>query len=411
MKKLGLLLMMMLAFTACNDDEKDQALKEEVKKKKLPPVEKEYGFVLNNYNVLKDTVKSGDFFGGIMDKNGVDPAKVYEITQTVKDTFNPARIVAGKKYMILRAKDSAKTPEFFIYENDKINYTVVSLKDSIYAVKRKRPVTIKRREVSGVITSSLSEAMQAQGLSNLLVYELSNIYQWSIDFFKLQKGDQFKMVYHEKYIEDTIFAGIEKVDAAVFKHSEKPFYAFRYLTDTVSGKPSFYDAEAKALQSFFLKAPLNYSRISSRYTKRRFHPVQKRWKAHLGTDYAAPHGTPIVSTANGTVIASSYTSGNGNYVKVRHNSKYTTQYLHMTKRAVRNGQVVKQGDVIGYVGSTGLATGPHVCYRFWVNGRQVDPYRQNLPSAKHIEEELKDEYFAYIEPLKEELEQIPYKNI
>lgn len=403
--------MMMLAFIACNDEEKDQAFKEEIKEKKLPPVEKEYGFVLNNYEVVRDTIKSGDFFGSIMDKNGVNPGKVYEITQKVNDTFNPARIVAGKKYMILKARDSVETPQFFIYENDKINYTVLALGDSIYATKRKRPVTIKRREVSGVITSSLSEAMEAQGLNHLLVYELSNIYQWSIDFFKLQKGDQFKMVYHEKYIEDTIFAGIEKVDAAVFKHSDKPFYAFRYLSDSISGKPSFYDEEAKALQSFFLKAPLNYSRISSRFTKRRFHPVQKRWKAHLGTDYAAPHGTPIVSTANGRVIASSYTSGNGNYVKVQHNSKYTTQYLHMSKRAVRNGQTVKQGDVIGYVGSTGLATGPHVCYRFWVNGRQVDPYRQNLPSAKHIEEELKDEYFTYIEPLKVELDQIPYKNI
>ncbi|SDS43450.1 peptidoglycan DD-metalloendopeptidase family protein [Gramella sp. MAR_2010_147] len=410
MKKLSLLLVMMLALVACNDDQKDQAVKE-VKKEKLPPVEKEYGFVLNDFEVVKDTIESGDSFGFIMDKNGVGHGKVFEISNKVKDTFNPARITAGKRYMILKAKDSAKTPQYFIYENDKINYTVVALGDSIYAEKKKRPVTIKRREVSGVITSSLSEAMQAQGLSNLLVYELSNIYQWSIDFFKLQKGDQFKMVYQEKYIDDTIFAGIEKVDAAVFKHSEEPYYAFRYLTDTISGQPSFYDSEAKALQSFFLKAPLNYSRISSRYTKRRFHPVQKRWKAHLGTDYAAPYGTPIVSTANGTVIASSYTSGNGNYVKVRHNTKYTTQYLHMTKRNVRNGQTVRQGDVIGYVGSTGLATGPHVCYRFWVNGRQVDPYRQNLPSAKHIEEALKDEYFAYIKPLQEELEQIPYKNI
>lgn len=401
---------MMLALVACNDDGKEQAVKE-VKKEKLPPIEREFGFVLNDYLVVKDTIKSGESFGLIMDKNGVGHGKVFEISEKVKDTFNPARITAGKKYMILRAKDSANTPQFFIYENDKINYTVVALGDSIYANKRKRPVTIKRREVSGVITSSLSEAIQAQGLSNLLVYELSNIYQWSIDFFRLQKGDQFKMVYHEKYIEDTIFAGIEKVDAAVFKHSEKPFYAFSYLTDTVSGRPDFYDEEAKALQSFFLKAPLNYSRISSRYTKRRFHPVQKRWKAHLGTDYAAPYNTPIVSTANGTVIASSYTSGNGNYVKIRHNNTYTTQYLHMTKRAVRNGQSVKQGDVIGYVGSTGLATGPHVCYRFWVNGKQVDPYRQNLPSAEHIKDHLKDEYFAYIEPLKNELDNISYKDI
>ena len=403
--------MMMLALVACNDEEKDQAVNKEVKKEKLPPVEKEYGFVLNDFEVVKDTIESGDSFGYIMDQNGVDHGKVFEISNTVKDTFNPARITAGKKYMILKAKDSARTPQYFIYENDKINYTVVSIGDSIYAEKKKRPVTIKRKEVSGVIVSSLSEAMEAQGLSNLLVYELSNIYQWSIDFFKLQKGDQFKMVYHEKFIDDSVFVGVEKVDAAVFKHSDKPFYAFRYLNDTISGKPSFYDEEAKALQSFFLKAPLNYSRISSRYTKRRFHPVQKRWKAHLGTDYAAAYNTPIVSTANGTVIASSYTSGNGNYVKIRHNSKYTTQYLHMTKRAVRNGQTVKQGDVIGYVGSTGLATGPHVCYRFWVNGKQVDPYRQNLPSAKHIEDEYKDEYFAYIKPLKDELEQIPYKNI
>ncbi len=402
--------MMLLVLIACNNDEKDQAVNK-VEKKKLPPVEKEYGFVLNNFEVVKDTIKSGDFFGSIMDKFGVQPGKVYEITQKVKDSFNPAKITAGKKYMVLKAKDSAKTPQYFIYQKNKIDYTILSLGDSIYAENKKRPVTVKKREISGVVTSSLSEAMQAQGLSNMLVYELSNIYQWSIDFFKLQKGDQFKMVYHEKYIDDTIFAGIEKVDAAVFKHSGEPFYAFRFNTDTVSGKPSFYDSEAKALQSFFLKAPLNYSRISSRYTKRRFHPVQKRWKAHLGTDYAAPYNTPIVSTANGTVIASSYTSGNGNYVKIRHNSKYTTQYLHMTKRAVRNGQYVKQGDVIGYVGSTGLATGPHVCYRFWVNGRQVDPFRQNLPSAEKIKDSLKEDYFAFIKPLKNELDEIPYKNI
>ncbi len=402
--------MLMLALISCKNEEEKQAVTK-VKKEPAPKVEKRYGFVFNDYNVVRDTIKRGDFFGSIMDQNGVGPGKVYEITEKVKDSFNPARITAGKKYFVLRAKDSAKTPEYFIYENDKINYTVLALGDSVYVKKKQRPVTVKKREVSGVVTSSLSEAMQAQGLSNMLVYELSNIYQWSIDFFKLQKGDQFKMVYHEKYIDDTIFAGIEKVDAAVFKHQDKPFYAFRYNTDTVSGKPSFYDSDAKALQSFFLKAPLNYTRISSRYTKRRFHPVQKRWKAHLGTDYAAPYNTPIVSTANGTVIASSYTSGNGNYVKIRHNSKYTTQYLHMTKRAVRNGEYVRQGQVIGYVGSTGLATGPHVCYRFWVNGKQVDPFRQNLPSAEKIKDNLKDDYFAYIDPLKKELDKIPYKNI
>ena len=253
--------------------------------------------------------------------------------------------------------------------------------------------------------------MEEDGLSNLLVYRLSDIYQWSIDFFKLQKGDRFKMVYNERYIDDTVFAGIESVEAAVFNHDGKPYYAFEYKEDSLTKHPSYYDDEAKALQSFFLKAPLNYSRISSHYTKRRFHPVQKRWKAHLGTDYAAATGTPIMTTADGVVIASRYTRFNGNYVKVRHNAKYTTQYLHMSKRNVKKGQHVKQGDVIGYVGMTGLATGPHVCYRFWVNGKQVDPYRQNLPTAKKLDKSNKEDYFAHIEPLKKELDSIPYKHI
>jgi len=410
LKKFSFLFLLLLVFAGCKEETKDKAVAE-TKKPAPKPIVKEFGFVLDDFDVVIDTIERGDNFGYILDNHGVDRGKVFEISEKVKDTFNPARITAGKKYILLKAKDSAHTPLHFIYQNNKIDYTVLNIGDSISAYTAKKPVSIKRREVSGVITSSLSEAMQAQGLSNLLVYQLSDIYQWSIDFFKLQKGDQFKMIYHEKYIDDTIFAGIESVEAAVFKHSDRPFYAFNYETDTLTGQASFYDEEAKALQSFFLKAPLNYSRISSRYQRRRFHPVQKRWKAHLGTDYAAPTGTPIKTTADGVVIASSYTSGNGNYVKVRHNQKYTTQYLHMSKRNVRNGQAVKQGDVIGFVGSTGLATGPHVCYRFWVNGKQVDPYRQNLPTAKQIEDGKKDEYFAFIEPLKTALDKIPYKNI
>ncbi|MGB2087142.1 MAG: M23 family metallopeptidase, partial [Psychroflexus salarius] len=175
-----------------------------------------------------------------------------------------------------------------------------------------------------------------------------------------------------------------------------------------TGRTDYFDENAQTLRKFFLKAPLEYSRISSRYTKRRFHPVQKRWKAHKGTDYAAPTGTPIWSTADGVVIKSSYTRGNGKYVKVRHTSTYTTQYLHMSRRAVNVGDYVKQGDIIGYVGSTGLATGPHVCYRFWVNGRQVDPYKQDLPDAEPMAEKLKPAYFDFIKPLKSQLDKIPF---
>jgi murein DD-endopeptidase MepM/ murein hydrolase activator NlpD len=251
--------------------------------------------------------------------------------------------------------------------------------------------------------------MEAEGLGLSAIYELSDIYRWSIDFFRLQKGDRFKMIYTERYINDSIYAGIESIEAAVFETDKTPFYAFNYVTDTITGINDYYDEKGKTLRSFFLKAPVNYTRISSRFTNRRFHPVQKRWKAHKGTDYAAPRGTPIVATASGVVIKSSYTRGNGNYVKIRHNDTYTTQYLHMTKRKVKQGQRVKQGQVIGTVGSTGLASGPHVCYRFWVNGRQVDPYKQNLPSAEPLPKSTLEDYLEFVKPLKKEIDQLPFK--
>ncbi len=409
MKKLSYLLMLMMVFTACNDSSEKPEIADNTVKVKTAPVIQEFGFVLNDYEVVRDTIRSGDSFGLILGTHGVDPNRIFEIVNKVKDTFNPRKIILGKPYTILKEKDSSKTPRVFIYENDVINYTVVDLSDSTSVYTAKKPVTITKRTVAGVINSSLTEAIQDEGLSYLIAHEMSNIYQWSIDFFRLQKGDRFKLVYNERYINDSIYAGIESIEASVFYHEEKPYYAFNFMVDSLSGERDYYDEKARPLQSFFLKAPLNFTRISSRYSPRRFHPVQQRWKAHKGTDYAAPHGTPIWSTANGVVIASSYTAGNGNYVKIKHNGTYTTQYLHMSKRAVKQGQRVKQGDIIGYVGSTGLATGPHVCYRFWKNGAQVDPFRQNLPAAEPIEDKYIPSYFAAIEPLKDELGRIQFK--
>ena len=403
--------MLLGVLSACNVEKGKKDVVAEVETEEAPAPVVKYGFLLNDYIVVNDTIASGDSFGDILLKHGLDHNQVYQIVEKVRDTLNPRKIKVGQPYAILKARDSVKTPKVFVYENDVINYTVVTFGDSISAHTSRKPVTMKKRTVSGVITSSLSDAIEKEGLNYMLTHELNSIYQWSIDFFRLQKGDQFKLVFTEKYINDSIYAGIDNIEASVFVHEEKPYYAFNFVADTVSGEADFYDEKARPLQSFFLKAPLNFSRISSRFSPRRFHPVQKRWKAHKGTDYAAPHGTPIWSTANGVVIASSYTGGNGNYVKIKHNDTYTTQYLHMSKRAVKQGQRVKQGDIIGYVGSTGLATGPHVCYRFWVNGVQVDPFRQNLPAAAPIDDRLKDSYFAAIEPLKEELGKIKFKNI
>jgi murein DD-endopeptidase MepM/ murein hydrolase activator NlpD len=274
---------------------------------------------------------------------------------------------------------------------------------------RKKVKTVIKT-ASGIIESSLSEAIESQGLNYILAHEMSDIYAWTIDFFHLQKGDNFKLIYEEKYINDTIPVGIGNIQAAFFEHKNNSLYAFNFVTDSLKNINDYYDENAKTLRRKFLKAPLKFSRISSRYNlKRRIKYYGNRIRAHKGTDFAAPVGSPILSTANGTVIASRYHSGNGNYVKIKHNSTYTTQYLHMKKRNVRKGDYVKQGDVIGWVGMTGNTAGPHVCYRFWKNGRQVDPFKQKLPSAAPIKESLKDYYLVFIQPLKDSLDNIPSK--
>jgi murein DD-endopeptidase MepM/ murein hydrolase activator NlpD len=398
-----------LFLAACNNSisEKD-IIDEATAQVAIQPIMK-YGFDLNEYEVVADTVKNGATFNDLIINHIVQGQSAYEIAQKLNEIFDLRRIQAGKPFKILKRKDSVQTPEAFIYEPTRLDYIVVKFNDTTAAYKDKHPISFKRKTASGIINSTLSQSMQDEGLGISAIYELSDIYRWSIDFFKLQKGDRFKMIYTERFINDSIYAGIESIEAAVFETDKTPFYAFDYVTDSIKNTRDYYDEKGKTLRSFFLKAPVNFSRISSRYTNRRFHPVQKRWKAHKGTDYAAAYGTPIVATANGVVTKSGYTGGNGNYVKIKHNNTYSTQYLHMTKRKVSVGQRVKQGQVIGTVGSTGLATGPHVCYRFWVNGKQVDPYLQRLPSAEPLPKEKISDYISFITPLKKEIDQLPFK--
>lgn len=386
-----------------NGDDKETAKPIAQKQKEV----KEFGFVLDDYVVVRDTIRGGDTFGGLLQKEGYDAGDVYNITQAIKDSFNLRNIRIGKPYTLLKNKDNPDSLEVFVYQPDRLSYYVIDLRDSIAkAYKQKRPITIRRRTIAANIEGSLAQTVQEAGASPALTQSLSEIFAWSIDFFRIQKDDSFAVTINERYISDSIYAGIQSIEAAVFETKGVKKYAFPFKQDEKATRPSFYDEQGNALKSMFLKAPLKFSRITSRYSPRRFHPVQKRWKAHKGTDYAAPKGTPIMTTASGTVIAAGYTSGNGNYVKVRHNGTYTTQYLHMSKIKVRKGQYVSQGDVIGLVGSTGLATGPHVCYRFWVNGKQVDPLRQKMPTSKPMEEKYKPKYMEYMKPLKKELDSI-----
>lgn len=397
-------ILLILTLIACNKEEEQKIKKPVVAKEK---VVKEFGFILNDFKVEHDTIKSGDTFGGLLQEQGYDVAQVHNITQAIRDSFNLRDIRIGKPYTLLKNKKNPNNLEVFVYQADRLSYYVVDLRDSIAkAYKKTRPLSIKRRVIAATIEGSLAETINKAGAGPALTHELSEIYAWSIDFFKLQKGDKFAVTVNERFISDTVYAGVESIEAAVFETKGEKKYAFPFKQNPDAKRADYYDDEGKVLKSMFLKAPLKFSRITSRFSPKRFHPVQKRWKAHNGTDYAAPTGTPIMTTATGTVIEAGYSSGNGNYVKVRHNGTYTTQYLHMSKIKVRRGQHVQQGDVIGLVGSTGLATGPHVCYRFWKNGVQVDALKQRLPSSLPMEDKYKPQFMAQMEPLKKELDSI-----
>ena len=351
----------------------------------------EYNILVDSFNVIKGSVKRGQTMGEILYLNHIDHFEINKIVERSKGIFDVRRVNTGKKYTVICASDSTKKAQYFIYEIDATNYVVFDLRGEIDVYKGKKPVIVKLKTASGIIKSSLWLTMEEQKLSPKLTAELSTIYAWTIDFFKIQKNDGFRVYYEDKYI-DGQYIGIGRLLAAEFTHKGQDFYSFYYKENENFG--DYYDEQGKTLRKAFLMAPVDYKRISSRYSKRRKHPVTGRWKGHFGTDYAAEKGTPIWSTANGTIIAATYTKNNGNYVKVRHNGTYTTQYLHMSKikPGIRKGVFVKQGDIIGYVGSTGLATGPHVCYRFWKNDKQVDPFKQKLPPGDPIKKENREAY-------------------
>ncbi|NNE76953.1 MAG: peptidoglycan DD-metalloendopeptidase family protein [Pricia sp.] len=411
----GLILFLSLSFS-CKED---KPVKEDSSNKEIvaivpieKPVVKQFGFNLDEFTVKLDTVKNGDSFGELMLEHKVDYPKIAKITQDFRDTFDVRKIRVGKPYLILKSKDTTETAQVFIYENDPINYTVVDLRDSVTAYKEKKVVKYVEREASGVIETSLSEAILDQGIDYNITNNLSEVYAWTIDFFRLQKGDKFKVIYKEKYINDSIYAGAEPIEAAYFEHNGRPIYAFAYENDSLKSIVDYFDEEANNLRRTFLRAPVQFSRISSRYNlKRRIRYYGNRIRPHKGTDYAAPLGTPIMATADGTVTESTRKGGNGKYVKIRHNATYSTQYLHMKKQKVRRGDYVRQGDVIGWIGMTGNTSGPHVCYRFWKNGRQVDPLREELPKAEPLAETLQPEYFTYIAPVKDQLDCMEYPEI
>ncbi|PWB25385.1 M23 family metallopeptidase [Flavobacterium sp. HTF] len=403
MKRAVVIAIILFSIFSCKKTE--EKVETKITKPKTKKVE--FGFNYADYNVVQDTIKKGDSFGSIFQSQNIGDKKVYDIVEQVKDSFDVRSIRYNKPYTLLRSKNKTNKLEVFIYQPDALTYYVVDFRDSIAkAYKKIKPVTFKRKIIGGVLKSSLSETLGNESVETALANRITKVFSWSIDFFKLKKGDRYGLIFTERFINNKVYDGVEDLQGAFFEYKGKIIYAFPFEKDTLSGKIEYYDDQGKTLKNFFLKTPIKFSRITSRFTMNRFHPVQHTWKAHKGTDYAAPTGTPISTTASGVVEATGYTAGNGNFVKVKHNGTYSTQYLHMSRILVRRGQRVTQGQTIGLVGSTGLASGPHVCYRFWKNGVQVDALRLNLPTGESLTGNDRTRFMSQIEPLKRELDSI-----
>ena len=373
---------------------------------KEPEPTMRFGVVWDDLLVDSGEVKSGHSLSHILDPAGIGPGRIATLAANSRKTWDVRYMRAGHRWWLASetVRDSADAearvvPKWFIYERNPKDYVLFSLGDTLGVRLGSYPVDTVYARAQGTIVNSLYLDFEKAGHPTNLAVAMASVYAWTIDFSRVQKDDTYDVLYRREVVHGSP-VGLPEVLSSTFTHWDRPLEAYRFETDGATG---YFDLEGGSLQKVFLKAPVEFSRISSRYNPKRFHPVLNKVKGHYGTDYAAPTGTPIVAVGDGVVTKSSYTSGNGKYVKIRHNSTYETQYLHMSRRAVKEGQRVKQNDVIGYVGQTGLATGPHVCFRFWKNGKQVDHLREEFPPSDPIAADLQQafaEEVARLEALK-----------
>jgi len=370
-----------------------------------PPPKILYGIVVDSMTVEEGVIKRDENLSEILSQYNISPQTIYEISRLPKDSFNVRRLQTKKPYTIIHENDSLKTAKAFIYHPNPIDFVMLKFEDSVHVFNGKNKVDTIVEVASGIIETSLYNCILEAGGSPMLVNELADVYAWEIDFFGLQKGDAFKVIY-ERFEVNGQDAGMGKIIGSWFRHMDEPFYAVQY--DQGEGK-EYFDEVGNSLRKTFLKAPLRFSRISSRFSYSRFHPVLKIRRPHTGVDYAAPKGTPVVAVGDGTVVMASYKGGGGNSVKIKHNGNYTTGYLHLSQygKGIKKGVKVKQGQVIGYVGSTGISTGPHLDFRFWKNGQAVDPLKIDPPSANPISEDHLEPYNKVKEVMIQKLDSIP----
>lgn len=350
----------------------------------------EYGICTDSLTKVEGVVGSGESVSVLFDNLGIDAGTAYKVQFLPDSLFNAKRVRAGNRYTVYFSNEgdtlhnALENPQYFVYQNTFIDYTVIKLGDSLTAYRYRKPIEVKERVSEAKIESSLWNAITGNDLNIGLANDLSDIYAWTIDFFGIQKGDGFKVYYTEQYVDGDCI-GIGEIRAAIFHHNDSDYLAFKYDTLDFHG---YWDANGRSLRKAFLKAPLNFKRISSTFTYTRRHPIYKTVRPHTGVDYAAPKGTPVWSIGDGKVVFKAYKGGGGNTIKIKHNSVYSTAYLHLSgyAKGLKVGDHVKQGQVIGYVGSTGASTGPHLDFRVWKNDKPINPLTMESPSVEPLPE-------------------------
>lgn len=350
-----------------------------------------FGFPLDSVYFQENIIKKNEVFSNVLSANGLSSNLILLIENKAKDIFNFRNIKAGSKYHIIKSNECDEMPIAFIYEPDKYTYFVCDLRNDIKVNLVEREVELCEESAFGSIESSLWQSLSKAGVDNSIIDKMEEALSTSVDFYHTQKGDEFKLIFEKKYI-DGEYIGLGKLKAASYTTGNNTSYSMLYTSKDYEG---YLDFDGRPARKTFLKAPVKFSRISSNFNLRRFHPIKNVTIPHLGTDYAAPYGTEIRAVSDGVVTAAAYGSGNGNFVKIRHDKVYETQYLHMSRfaKGVRSGTRVRQGQTIGYVGATGLATGPHVCFRFWKNGKQINHLKEKMPAPEPLPASELKNYF------------------
>jgi murein DD-endopeptidase MepM/ murein hydrolase activator NlpD len=373
----------------------------------LPEPVYKYELPVDSFYLVESVAGAGQHLSSILSHYGVNLGTIDTIAQNAKPVFDVRKIRQGNNYTIFQSRDSIRRAMYFVYENSPILYTVFELFDSLKVYQGEKEVVYKMKTAQGEIQSSLWNAMKASGLDPMLALKMEEIYAWTVDLFGLQKGDRFRFVYDEIFVDSTSI-GINNIYAAQFDFYGKELFAFRFEKNDSIG---YYNEKGENLQKQFLKAPLKFSRISSGFSSGRMHPILRIVRPHHGVDYAAPSGTPVMSIGEGIVISRGWAGGGGNTVKIRHNSVYTTVYMHLSRYAdgINTGARVRQGQVIGYVGSTGLSTGAHLDFRVYKGGSPVNPLTIESPPAKPVDEKYMPEYTLLKDSLLRDLQKIEWK--